>query len=223
MKQYAVRTVAAVVCILVLWACSPPPPPPPPPAPVGPQSKEEVAVLIKPIIDPLRTSALPGGPVLPDSTRQMVVGQLRDTTAQYGGTEFGRAALRDLGYEISELAKSAAMDERWRLTMTCIDAFEVLSMESKLLNRLGERAEKMLEQPTVRVRGFLEDGEKGDLYVFMELIDRKTGDIKRVEAREGEEFEGLRLLKVVGRNQKVRMEYLKIPGLIFDVPFEPNN
>jgi hypothetical protein len=55
----------------------------------------------------------------------------------------------------------------------------------------------------------------------MELVNRKTMEVQKVQLREGEETDGIRLIKVIGRNQKVRVEYVKIPGLIFDVDFEP--
>ena len=205
---------------ILIPACSPPPPPPP--QPVGPQTKEEVFALVSPIIEPLRKAAAPGGQLPVEAERNMLLGQLRDAVGQYGNTDFGKAALREVGYEISEIAKKSSDQERWRMTLLCVDAYGVLSMDGKLIGRLNDRAKNMLAQPSVRVHGFLEDGDNKDLYVFLDIVDRKTGEVKKVQAREGEEFDGLRLLKVMGRNQKVRMEYLKIPGLIFDIDFDPS-
>jgi hypothetical protein len=119
------------------------------------------------------------------------------------------------------MGKQASSQERWRLALACVDAFDILQMESLTVSRLGDRAKTMMDQPTIRVRGFLEDKEKNSLYVFMDLVNRKTGEVEKVQAREGEEFGGIRLIRVIGRNQKVRVEYTRIPGLIFDVDFEP--
>ena len=203
-------------------SCKVEPPPPPPPPPMGPQTKEEVLALVRPIIAPIRV-AVDTGTFLSVQETAIILQNLRQAVLEHGSKEFGRAALREVGYEIAELGKEASADERWKLALFCVDAHDTLSMESVLLGRISERAEKMLEQPTVRVRGFLEDGVDKTLYVFLEIVDRRTGEVKKVQAREGEEFNGLRLIKVLGRNKQVRFEYIKIPGLIFDVDFEPNN
>lgn len=219
----------ALGCVLmagIFSGCNQAPPPPPPPVvPTGPQSKQEVLGLVLPALAPLQNIlSMPAGTGgLSDTDRAYVMSQLRDSVAKYGNLPFGREALREVGYKIAEMGKQASTQERWRLALSCVDAFDILQMESLTVSRLGDRAKNMMEQPTVRVRGFLEDKEKDSLYVFLELVNRKTGEIEKVQAREGEEFEGIRLLKVVGRNQKVRIEYIKIPGLIFDVDFEPNS
>lgn len=203
-------------------SCKVEPPPPPPPPPTGPQTKEEVLALVRPIITPIRL-ALESSTGLSDQDRTVILQNLRQAVAEHGGKDFGRLALREVGYEIAQIGKDASTAERWKLALFCVDAFDTLSMESVLLSRISARAQEMMAQPTVRVRGFLEDGVDKTLYVFMDITDRRTGEVKKVQAREGEEFHGLRMIKVLGRNKQVRFEYIKIPGLIFDVDFEPNN
>lgn len=223
------RLLLALGCVLMIGivsGCKPAPPPPPPPVvPVGPQTKQEVLGLVLPALAPIEAvlAQPPGQGGMTEAERSGVMAQLRDAVAKYGNLPFGREALREVGYKIGEIGKKASTQERWRLALTCVDAFDILQMESLTVSRLGERAKTMMEQPTVRVRGFLEDKEKGSLYVFMELVNRKTGEVEKVQAREGEDFNGIRLIKVIGRNKKVRVEYINIPGLIFDVDFEPNN
>lgn len=215
-------SVIALAALAALTACNVAPPPPPPPPPEGPQTKEEVLALVRPMIAPIRAALAPGA-YLTDTDRAVIMGNLRAAVAEHGGKDFGQAALREVGHEISEMGREAGKAERWRLALFCVDVFDLLNMESALLKRIGQRAQHMMDQPTVRVRGFLEDGANRDLYVFMDLVNRRTGEVQKVRVREGEEFGGLRLIQVLGRNQKVRVEYLRIPGLIFDVNFEPNN
>lgn len=223
------RLILALGCVLIVVigsGCNPAPPPPPTPtAPIGPQTKQDVLTLVMPAIAPFAAvlALPPGGGSLSEAARTSVMVQLRDAVGKYGNLPFGREALHEVGYKIADMGKQASSQERWRLALACVDAFDILQMESVTVSRLGEKAKTMMEQPTVRVRGFFEDREKGSLYVFLELVNRTTGAVEKVQAREGEEFSGIRLLRVIGRNQKVRVEYLKIPGLIFDVDFEPNN
>ena len=226
MYRKRMSALAVMLAAFVVAGCNQAPPPPPPPTqPVGPQTKQEVLALVLPALAPIeRMLAMPpntGG--ISEADRAAVMTQLREAVGKYGSLPFGREALVDVGYKIAEMGKKASEQERWRLALVCVDAFDILQMESLTVSRLGDRAKTMMEQPTVRVRGFLEDQQTKSLYVFLELVNRKTGEVEKAQVREGEEVGGIRLIKVVGRNQKVRVEYLKIPGLIFDVDFEPNN
>ncbi|MBP9004477.1 MAG: hypothetical protein KBH78_12735 [Candidatus Hydrogenedentes bacterium] len=210
----------ALVTGTLIAACAPPPPPPPPPEATGPKTAEEVYALVSPVIQPLRMAASSQNVTISAADRDLLINQLGQAVAQYGETDFGRQAFARLAGEIADLALEFSRQECYRATLVCLDAHNVLNMSSALLNRLGERAQKMLSQPAVRARGFLEDKQNGDLYAFLELLDRKTGIIKTIQLREGEESNGIRLLKIIGRNRAVRIEYLQIPGLIVDIEFE---
>lgn len=209
-----------VTIILLLLACSgckdmlrkePPPQPP-----TGPQSKEEVLAAVNPIIAPLRTT-ISGGPVISETERYTMMTGLRDAIMQYGSTEFGRQAFRDLAYEVQNIAKQASAVEKYRLVLICVDVTELLSVESHLLKRLGQKADVMLDKPKVQVKGFIDDIEKKQTYIFIEIINHRKGTLERMEAREGDEFNDLRVVRILGRNQAVLFEYLKLPGLFFEV------
>lgn len=211
-----------IICILMLclsgcrefWQREEPPRPE---EPVGPQTKAEVLAEIRPVISPLRHSLSPGAPVISDMHRDQIMAQLRNAIISYGDTDFGKEALNELAYEVMDIARRASADDRHQLVLVCIDVVELLAVESHLLKRLGARADVMLEKPVVRVKGFLEDIEKNQLYVFLDLINHRTGAVERVEAREGDEFHNLRLWRIQGRNRSVIFEYLKVPGLFFEV------
>jgi hypothetical protein len=189
---------------------------PPPPPPTGPQSKEEVLAAVNPIIAPLRTT-ISGGPVISETERYTMMTGLRDAIMQYGSTEFGRQAFRDLAYEVQDIAKQASAIEKYRLVLICVDVTELLSVESHLLKRLGQKADVMLDKPKVQVKGFIDDIEKKQTYIFIEIINHRKGTLERMEAREGDEFNDLRVVRILGRNQAVLFEYLKLPGLFFEV------
>lgn len=186
----------------------------------GATNKAEVMAELEPIIAPLKAVVYPrdeNKPGISDDMRQWVLTALRDAQTNYGEKDFGREALRDTAEEIRLLAKEAAAQERWRLVETAIDAYEILGLESATLARLDERAKIMVAQPKVVVKGFLDDLEKKDIYVFLELIDRRTQERTRVTAREGDVFNDLRLVRIIGRNKSVLFEYIPIEGLFFEV------
>jgi len=219
------KFLAGIACALVIGmvaGCKPAPPPPPPPTNTVPQTKEEIMAQVLPALAPIQAVlAQPKGMGgLSEAARASVMSQLGEAVSKYGSLPAGKDALHEVGYRIADLGKQASGQERWKVALTCVDAFDILQMESMSVSRLGDKARMMMEQPTIRVQGFLEDKEKNELYVFLELVNRKTMEVKKVQMREGEEANNIRLLKVIGRNQKVRVEYTKIPGLIFDVDFE---
>ncbi|MFA7692196.1 MAG: hypothetical protein GX117_11770 [Candidatus Hydrogenedentes bacterium] len=189
---------------------------PPPPPPSGPQTKEEVAALVNPLIQPLRQSVA-GGPGISEAERYSMLAALRNAVIQYGATDFGRQALNDVAYEVQDIAKQAADIERYRLVLICIDVEELLSVESQLLQRLGERADIMLDKPSIQVQGFMDDIEKDQTYIFLNIINRREGKIERKQVREGDELSDIRVIKIIGRNRGVLFEYLKVPGLFFEV------
>lgn len=189
----------------------------PPPEEPGPKSKEEALNLISPAIQPLRNTSVPGAPGLSEEQRQQVMMSLHNVIVTYGSNQYGKEALRELGYEVLDLAKKASASERYRLALACIEAAELLQVDSLYLKRLGPKAELMLKKPKVAVKGFVDDIEKKQLYVFLELTDHLTGKTERLEAREGDEFHDLRLVRVIGNNKAVLLEYLKMPGLFFEV------
>ncbi|MCK5863243.1 MAG: hypothetical protein KAH38_12210, partial [Candidatus Hydrogenedentes bacterium] len=108
---------------------------PAPPEPVGPQTKSEVYARISPAINPLQSALAPTSPGISDFEREQVMVTLRNAIVTYGSLSFGQEALRDLGYTIMEIAQKAGTVNRYRLVLVCIDAIELLSMESHLLNR----------------------------------------------------------------------------------------
>lgn len=189
-------------------------PPPPPPAPTP--TKEEVLAQIKPLIAPLRTT-VSGGPVISETERYTMMASLRDAIVQYGTTENGKEALRELAYEVQEIAKQASALERYRLVLICVDVTELLAVESQLLKRLGKKADVMLDLPAVQVKGFMDDIEKKQTYIFLDIINHRTGTVERVEAREGDELDNIRVIRIIGHNQAVLFEYLKLPGLFFQI------
>ena len=181
-----------------------------------PASVEEVLAEVKPAIAPLRSAAYgPDKHGITDPQREQVIAQLTEAQAKHGDSESGREAFRQIAEEVTQIARDAADEERWRLAQACIDAFEILRMDSITIQRLGERARLNLGRPKVQVKGFLDDLEKGEMYVFLELIDRQTGEVSRHTVREGQQVDSIRVLEVQGRNNQVLLEYTRIEGLTF--------
>lgn len=185
-------------------------------------TRDEVLAELRPTIGLLSASVhappeqRPGFPL---EIRDQVINGLRDAQMKYGETEGGQAAFKVLAEEVKSLALEARKQERWRVVATCVDAHDILGMSSLVMQRLDDRARKILAQPMVRVRGVVDDLEQGTTYILMELINRETFEVTRTRARVGDILGDLRVVELVGRNNKVIFEYLPIEGLTFEVDF----
>lgn len=182
-------------------------------------TKEEVMEEIAPLLDPVRglLRAETGG--YHDSMREAIVSGLRDAKMKYAESPGGKKAFQELSWEVVGMAKQAREQDRWRLVQGLVDIHDILGMESVTMDRLDEGARKRLAQPLVEVTGIVDDVEKEQTYVFMNLLDRETREMNRVKARVGETLGDLKVVEIIGRNKKVVLEYLPIEGLTFEVDF----
>ena len=198
-------------------------PPPTPEGVVDPNiSKEDVLALAQPILQPMRDvlNSAPGSPQsLEPPVRDQVIEQLRDFKVKYGHTEGGKQAMRQLSDEIKQLALRAKEEERWQLVAGLVDAHSILGLESLVIDRLDERAVKILAKPTVVVRGVVDDLKQDVTYVLMDLANRQTGEVTRVKARVGDIIGDLRVKEIIGANKTIVFDYLPIEGLTFEAEF----
>lgn len=211
---------AACFALLLTASCNLPKEPPKPPEP-APKTKQDMVKELEPVLAPLR-AAVQAGATDPDSSlskedRQKIVDGIRKLQQEYGDKEFARAAFKEMGLSMIELAKQAAEHENWENTAASIDFFELLDLESPRMEFLDKQAQENLGRPKVVVKGFFGDPKKDQMFVLFNAIDRRTGKSKQYCLREGEETGDLRVVKIIGDNMAVRFEYLKIPGLFFDV------
>lgn len=143
---------------------------------------------------------------------------LRSAKNENQSKENGKAALNDIKNEIVEIIDKAGNEKRWGLVLGGIAAFEVLDPESTRFARTKEMATLQMNKPRVTVKGFFVDqAAGGQLYAFLEVTDPKTETTETWKARLGEEKYNLRFVDIVGDQKGVTLEYLAIPGDLFDV------
>ncbi len=225
---------ALLVCLLCVACAEKAPPPPPTPPPPPEKTPEQIAGEIRPVLAPLEAvlvddpsgqgsgeggKGAKGG--LAPNARSTVISGLTEARTKHQGSENGRQALAMIAHDLESITSRARDQKRWPTVILAIDAYELLMPGSTKMNRLKERAQLHLACPKVSVKGFMDDAEKKDVYVFLELLWYQSGESKSVQVKVGEEFDGLKLLDIVGDKKGVRIEYLAIPGEIFEVMKNP--
>ncbi len=137
------------------------PPPPPPPPPMGPQTKEEVLALVRPVIAPLRMAVEGSTPMTTRPAPSFCRTCARPSRSTGPRSSAARPCAR-WGYEIADSAREASADERWKLALFCLDAHDTLSMESVLLGRITS-GQKMLSSPPCACAGSWRTGGQDPL------------------------------------------------------------
>ncbi len=191
--------IAASVCLLWLTACEreppPPPTPPPPPPPTAEALHGRVMNAVRPFMngDPASQAGLP-------MTLSAELGKLKTEVN-------GEKARSKIEVDIKDALKAAYDSEQWQAVLTLCDATDQLDPGNTRVVRYRERATAEKNKPQVAVRGiFVVDGVST---VFMDVFLPETNETKDVKVREGEEFFGLILEKIMGNNQGVQLKYLK--------------
>ena len=205
-----------------LAACKKEEPPPPPPEnlPPPPPSAEEIySGELAPIITLFQgvSAAVP----LDDMTKNQALSGLRAAKGTHQTTPNGPAALARLTNDFDGLITQAKQQSNWPLLAAACEAFDILQPGNAKTRIFADIAAKQLAKPQVRIKGFHEDNTTNQKYVLLEVKLPGT-DWKSVDAvRVGEEFldapNTLRLVEIIGNNEGIRLEYLGIPGDVFDV------
>jgi hypothetical protein len=153
--------------------------------------------------------------ILTDEVRDQVLEFVRTAKKKHETTEQGVAALNKLSDILASTQEKAWEQERWNAVMCAIEAYEILVPGSVRMARVRKRAEVRRNLPTVVVKGFFEDKEKDAVYAFIDVTLHPSKEVQHLKVRKGEEFCGLRFVDFVGKLRGVRLEYLDIPGEIF--------
>ena len=210
-----------LLCALALFAAFPgctPEPPPPPPEPAAPPpppepSPEQHYATIK---GNLSTLFAEGG--MGRDAVDAVVASFSGVKMQMSATENGRAALGMIQRDIEDGIRSFRQDNRWVKVKACCQLYKVLQPESDRYAKAERDAELMIARPAVLVTGFMKSGS--EIYTFLEVTNPETKEIETFKIREGEEFyrpakigseeneqDLLRLVRIIGDQQSVELEY----------------
>ncbi len=206
MKRALIALCLGLVC---LSSCEKEPPPkaapPPPPPKTAQQLHGQVMSAVRPLIN--------GAP----ESGQLLKGALSSELGKLRTEVNGEGAKPLVETEIKDALKQAYDGYRWQEVLNVCEAVEVMDPGNTRVLRYRERAMAEKNKPQVTVKGVFEIEQVPT--VFMDLYLPETGQTTDVKVREGEEFHGLILEKILPNNKGVQLKYLKteesytVPGL----------
>jgi hypothetical protein len=215
------KTFTSVVLIAVVAAlgCKQAPPPAPKEAPPPKPTASEIAQEFRAAMAPLNDSLINLTPCSP-AMRDAVAGAMTAVRSKHQSSDNAdnlRGAVNQISSEVDDMVKKAREAKRWGLVLGALGAYDVVQPGNTKYDRLKEQANLQINKPAVEVNGFFTDNADNQIYVFLKVTDPTTGKSEVQKVREGEEFSGFRLVKIVGQQKGVTLEYLRIPGEQYDV------
>lgn len=208
-----------IACILIgsLLACigcdegNLPPPPPPPGA--GTATTESITAEIEKGLQPLYqfvptlTRQTPVPPAFGEPLKQ----QLKEETKKYQGTPEGKEALRKVVRHLEDVLKVARDAQNGLAVLLICDLIKIVEPNNSRVPRYEKWATIEKNRPVVMLRGWYEDREKDPpvIYAFIEVYLPENGEVEHLRVREGDEFLGLKFLKIIGKRRGMLLEYQK--------------
>lgn len=214
------RTMLAIVlfCATVLVGCGPKSALPPSlaaaktgaAAPVE-ETPEQIATKLRTPMAPLKAALIAPQDMAVEVKTKMLA-DVRAVMTTSSATENGKQAIAQVAGEMEEIIRKGRDAKKWSTAMTAVELYEVLVPGSTKYAKIKEQCDVYLKMPKVSIKGFFNvDTRKDEIYVFLE-VQTPDGKKKDVKVEPGEEFEGFRLARIIGNQQGVELEYLKLPG-----------
>lgn len=201
-KNLIAISFASMAGVILLAGCEIEDPPPPPPSP------PEITSEIRDAYQDLVREYLHPEALIPGARKRQALEEIQRLRAEYQGTEHGPEAISEAAEQLEDLIREAYYNRAWSLTIFAVQALQTLEPNNTRFQRFHEQAVVRRNRPRAQVTGFFEDPEQDVITVFMRVYLPAENRIESVQVREGEEFLGLRLIEVVGRNQGVRLQYM---------------
>lgn len=218
----------SMIALIFLAGCKEEEPPPPEAQAPPPKTVNEIYTDYKAALQPLIAGAGPQGGIVAQEMKNPIISAFQTKRREYASEINEPEALAKVETDVTNAVSTARDNEQWYALDGLLDVHKSLNPESQRYQTVRRRADLMLARPWIQVTGFAEIDE-GDLVVFVTVVDPKTREKEDLRVREGEEFytdaEGktvLRLVRVIGAQSAVEVEYLRLPGETWEVPGPKN-
>lgn len=219
-----------VVMLALLAGCKKEEPTPPAVEPPPPKSTAEIYGDYKAALQPLFSAASPNS-AFGHGMKTPIISQFKSARSQYSSErEINEPEARtQIEKDVSNYIKAAKKAEQWFAVDALLDVYKILRPDSQVYTTLRTRSDLMMARPIVACTGFATIGDE-DLLSFLDVMDPKTRQVETFRVREGEAFypdaEGkslLRLVRVIGAQSAIEMEYLALPGETWEIPGPKND
>ncbi|MCC6487869.1 MAG: hypothetical protein IT364_10250 [Candidatus Hydrogenedentes bacterium] len=186
----------------------------------APDTKEAIQAEVEAGLQPLYdyVGTLTRQTPLPPGFAEQSLAYLQGAVSKYSGTPAGQEALHAVERHLEDTLRQARDAQNGLAVLMVCSLIRAIEPGNPRLARHEEWATIEKNRPVVMLRGWYEDREADPPVVnaFIEVYLPETGEVQHLRVREGEEFLGLKFLKIIGKRRGMRLEYLKT-GDLFEV------
>lgn len=156
------------------------------------------------------------GSKMPKKASDNFLGVVRAAKAANSSTPDGQQALQMVNRKLESRTRALVNNELWEHALVHIEAHKIFKPDSHKFDIDERRVTSQLSKPQVEIRGFFADGNTGQTVVWLDFNLPIQNETYSEKVLPGEEFYGLKLVGVIGRNQGVTMEHVET-GDTYDV------
>ena len=203
-------------CALALFVaagCGPEPAedtskPPPPKAPTAREIRAQFDSALQPVYAIVDTCG--ADTRVPDEVAAQVQAQLEESKKKYQTQAAYQEGLRGAVNALEDKLRSARDKQNGVLALYLCSVIRSLDPENSRVVRFEAWGTTVKNRPVVTIRGWYEprDAPSRTIYAFLDVYTPEDGQTHHIEVREGEEFLGLKYVKMIGNRQGILFEYL---------------
>jgi hypothetical protein len=185
---------------------------PRPPAP-RPPTAAEIAGKFDSALQPvyaLVANATADTQVPPDLAAQ-VQGQIEERKRTYSSDPKYKEGIEGVVTKLEDALRTVRDKQNGVLALYLCAIIRTFDPDNSRVVRFEKWGETVKNRPVVTIRGWYEprDTETKTIYTFVEVYTPEDGQTHHVQVREGEEFLGLKYVRMIGEKRGIQFEYLK--------------
>ena len=209
MSKTRFNAALAFLSLALLAGCeakeeAPPPEQVVPVPPTAAEIQQELTNAVQPVV-----ASMQKGEYFNPAQIEPNLKNLQAALAKHRGTPNAQDAIKTVAGQLKDYVRQAHREKKAWYVMYFFDALKLIDPAStKDVERIRQEAQLIIDRPKPRITGFWKDEGTGQTTVFLEITIPSTGAKHEVRAREGDEFDNLRLVEIVGDNKCVKFEYL---------------
>lgn len=185
------------------------PKPPPPKAPTASEIRAQLDAALQPVYTIVDTGG--ADTRVPDDTAAQVQAQVEEHKKKYSAQGAYKEGVRGAVNTLEDKLRMVRDKQNGVLALYLCSVIRSLDPDNSRVVRFESWGATVKNRPVVTIKGWYEprDTPERTIYTFLDVYTPEDGKTAHIEVREGEEFLGLKYVRMIGNRQGILFEYLK--------------
>ncbi len=207
------RALAPCAAVLLLAGCGPEAPSDAKPGAERKPTAAEIRAQFDSALQPVYAivAASTADTRVPNELAAQVQTQLDERKKKYASEAAYKEGIRGVVTKLEDELRVVRDRQNGVLALYLCGTIRYFDPDNSRVVRFEKWGETVKNRPVVTIRGWYEprDTTIRIIYVFLEVFTPEDGQTRHVEVREGEEFLGLKYVRMIGEKRGILFEYMK--------------